>query len=367
MHDALMVSSTRMVIACLVLAGLVATTLFCGLFSRHIQGWRRIVNAMFPLSQIVTIGIIYYVVIVYEAPNFAMIIMTIGGLICIPVDFILIRTLARAKDADLARLQVAMLEEQVAYQQEARLRIQSDLDSAQAIRKRACDELERAQEALNRRRSEEAKAGLSRTLSIVERVGNRHCEHHALDALVDMKLQQCRECGIDALFELAIPRDIDMASIDICALFSNLIDNALHACSDVMKQRKQDAPSVQAEEGKRSVALGSVNHEQDAVNDAGEKSGDHVHDLEQPFIRLTASLVGEMLMVDMQNSISEENGRYVRRRVRASGLDEHGWGLVILEQLAQRYDGVVTTAHDGGVFTTTVLLYPSHDAIQDEV
>ena len=45
-----------------------------------------------------------------------------------------------------------------------------------------------------------------------------------------------------------------------------------------------------------------------------------------------------------------------RRHGRGSGLSEHGWGLVILDDLVRRHDGELVCEEKGGVFRVSVML-----------
>lgn len=52
----------------------------------------------------------------------------------------------------------------------------------------------------------------------------------ALDALLAEKLAQARAAGIVSVCTVAIPPGLGLDALDLCALFGNLLDNALQAC-----------------------------------------------------------------------------------------------------------------------------------------
>lgn len=326
-------SLTRMVVAFVVMAALVAMLVFCIASSRHNAWWRRVIYTLFPLSQIMVMALVFSVIFTYRISTEALLLVSFFALLCVPVDIILTRKLTTTEDRDLARLQIAMLEEQMILQREAYARIQADAKAAQDICKKAHSQLEQARDALNQKRVHHVKADLAQTLSIIENQGQHYCDHRVVDALIGIKMKQCCDQGIDAEFNVTLPRDSSIASTDLCALFSNLIDNAIHACCDdsARTNASTDAPRVDAEAHQESAHGGRI--------------------------RLNASMVGSLLVVDMSNSVARRQSVFSWKRRPASGLDEHGWGLVILEELARRYGGTVSTARKDGMFITTVLLH----------
>lgn len=320
----------NVIVTCAVMAALIAMVVFSLISSRHNTWWRRVVFVLFPLSQVSVMGIAYYVIFTYHATIESLVLVSLCALLCVPVDIFLTRSLVATEDRDLARLQIAMLEENMALQRESYARIQTDAQAAKNICTQAHSQLEQAYDALRQKQVGCVKDDLAQTLSIIENQGRHYCENRVVDALVGMKMKQCCESGINAEFDLAIPRDSGISSTDLCALFSNLLDNAIHACTD-MSANAADIPYA------------AVKSDRD-FNPQGR-------------IRLTASVVGSMMVVDMSNSMFHAPAARFWRRKPASGLDEHGWGLVILKELARRYGGSVATAQKDGLFITTVILH----------
>ena len=56
----------------------------------------------------------------------------------------------------------------------------------------------------------------------------------------------------------------------------------------------------------------------------------------------------------VENGLAE--GVSKKRRPDAPGIEEHGWGLRILAELARRHDGELTAGAEGGVFVTQMAL-----------
>ena len=61
----------------------------------------------------------------------------------------------------------------------------------------------------------------------------------ALDALLAEKLSQAREADVEAICAIAIPQTLPFDDLDLCALFGNLLDNALHACQDLPPEQRR--------------------------------------------------------------------------------------------------------------------------------
>ena len=116
-----------------------------------------------------------------------------------------------------------------------------------------------------------------------------------------------------------VPARVAIDDVDLCALFSNMLDNGING-------------AVKAE-GRR-------------------------------FVRLDASVRGAMLVVRVVNSCRPrsgessgkqgEQGRQGRRGRRT--VDSHGWGLDILGALAERYDGSFESAAKGNQWVASLVV-----------
>lgn len=135
------------------------------------------------------------------------------------------------------------------------------------------------------------------------------CENRAVDALLGEKLADARKAGITANVDVVAPEGLPFATTDLCALFANLMDNAI-------------AASVEANE---------------------------------KVLSLKARLRGVFYVVEMRNSCipgTEAPGRGEKAKPGYA----HGWGLQILEDIARRHGGVCDALKEGDVFVTTVML-----------
>ena len=70
----------------------------------------------------------------------------------------------------------------------------------------------------------------------------QYCQHVIVNAVLAEKQKACDVADITLDTEIAIDENCEIASIHLCSIFSNLLDNAIHACAAV-------------KEGQRAIAL----------------------------------------------------------------------------------------------------------------
>jgi len=130
------------------------------------------------------------------------------------------------------------------------------------------------------------------------------------DAILDGKTKECEEKGIHLEVAGRIPVNLQVEGTVLCSILANLLDNAIHACEAL------------PEEEERRIALKcDYNHPMlaiNCVNTAGAKE------------------VGKQTTPDLSA--------------------EHGWGLVIIKELAQRYSGGMDIRQEKGSVDVVVWL-----------
>lgn len=283
---------------------------------RGIPTGRLLVNLLFPFSQLCIVAFLFFYAIVYDLPLWMFALVVVVGLLCGPVDLVLFKALGESEKRELSRERVRLLEEQLEAQEDYLRRLSADIEEARRVREDVARELAAVDELLEQREAEQASKGLMKAVGIMDSACKRSCEHPVVDALVSMKAAVCEERGIRLALDLAIPEDIPLPSVELCAVFSNMLDNAINACAKVP-------------EGAR-------------------------------FAELKARVDAGYLAVRMENSCvpPEPGDRSRAPHPHRSGerLPEHGWGLSILKTLADRRDGTLETAQEDEVFRTTVIL-----------
>ena len=290
----------RMIIAVGVLLLMCAIMAVLARRLRGVPPTRLLINLLFPFSQLCIVAFLFYYAIAYELPFWMFALVAVVGALCGPVDLVLFKALEESEKRELSRERVRLLEEQLQAQEQYLRRLSADIDEARRVREDVARELAAVDDLLQRQEAEQASRGLMKAVGIMDSSCKRSCEHQVVDALVSMKAAVCAERGI---------------RLELCAVFSNLLDNAVSACGKVP-------------EGAR-------------------------------FIKLKARVDAGYLAVRMENSCAPAEpgeARRAPRRSRGDRLPEHGWGLNILKTLADRHDGTLETVQEDGVYRTTVLL-----------
>lgn len=134
----------------------------------------------------------------------------------------------------------------------------------------------------------------------------------AIDALLYHKKRQAKEQGIRWQCDARLPADCPVKDIDLCIIVGNALDNALESCLR-LKAR------------------------------------------EQTFIYVYLGTVRKCLFLEARNSAEQEEG-WERGEKWKSGSQRHGLGLGNMKAAAARYNGVVRTELENGVFAVSVLL-----------
>ena len=160
----------------------------------------------------------------------------------------------------------------------------------------------------------------------------------AVDALLYQKRQTAKSRQIRWMCDVRIPKPCRIHEFDLCILFGNVLDNAVEACE-------------------RIECGGGVQH------------GRNEDDSEvKRFIDMQARAVKRCFLLEVRNSASPEtayrNGKvsqFGRRAADESVMqgrkeERHGIGLMNIADVVKRYDGVMNTQLQDGVFTISVLL-----------
>ncbi|WP_080800217.1 ATP-binding protein [Arabiibacter massiliensis] len=289
---------------------------FMVMLARRLRGIapaRLLINLLFPFSQLCIAAFLLYYAIAYDLPLWMFVLIVAVSILCGPVDLVLFKMLGESEERELSRERVRLLEEQLHAQEDYLRRLSADIEEACRVREDVARELSAVEKLLDQREAEQASRGLMRAVGLMDATCKRTCEHRVVDALVSMKAAECDKNDIRLTLNLAVADDIGLSSVELCAVFSNMLDNAINAC-------------VKVPEGERFVELS-----------ARENTG--------------------YLVVHMKNScVTSESVAHRAPRRRGAALPRHGWGLSILQSLADRHDGKLETAQAAGVFTTTVLL-----------
>lgn len=142
----------------------------------------------------------------------------------------------------------------------------------------------------------------------------RFCQNTLVNAIASNKAAECRKNDIDFDFDLRVPETLGIEEVDICKAYVNIFDNAINAAKAI--------------DGKRYVKIKSFTSEDDG-----------------------------MLYISGENDIAPD---YEEKKKARTG--EHGYGLKILRDTAEKYGGRLVTDDKGDTFTVVMTMRAAADS-----
>lgn len=145
------------------------------------------------------------------------------------------------------------------------------------------------------------------TVDMALKTGNRMA-----DVILNSKISLARSREIQVRADAHVPVKLSIADIDLCIILGNLFDNAIEAC--------QRLP------------------------------------LQERMIRVYMDMKNTQLYISFTNTTAQkkqkkENGRFATTKGRG-----HGYGLVRMDTIIERYQGYIRRGSEDGAFTTEILL-----------
>lgn len=134
-----------------------------------------------------------------------------------------------------------------------------------------------------------------------------------VDAILNSKLSLIKSKHIAVNAKATVPADLRISEIDLCAIIGNLLDNAMEAC---LRQ--------------------------------GET--------EERFIRVYIGILKKQLYICVTNSVGGKVKKVGKTYLSTKNSDAHGFGLMRIDRLADKYGGYVNRQSEQGAFATEVML-----------
>lgn len=131
----------------------------------------------------------------------------------------------------------------------------------------------------------------------------QYCSNAVVNAVLTDKEKQARLNSINMDINLTVRQEISISAMHLCSVFSNLLDNAIHAT---------------------------------AVYD-GERT-----------IHINAGYAGDYFFVKVENNCTKPARKSVRKG--------HGYGLKILDDIARQYDGKFNHSWQEEIYTARIML-----------
>lgn len=134
-----------------------------------------------------------------------------------------------------------------------------------------------------------------------------------VDAILNSKISLARSKKIAINAKAIVPKVLQVQPVDLCVIVGNLLDNAIEACIKLPR-------------------------------------------LEERFIRVYIGIHKEMLYISVSNATGGEIKKAGKTYLTTKSAANHGFGLVRIDKMAEKYQGFVDRQHDDGVFATEVML-----------
>ena len=137
-----------------------------------------------------------------------------------------------------------------------------------------------------------------------------YCNNPIVNAVLWQKQQAAEKSGIEFSMDIDQSENFPIDRIDICSLMANLVDNALRGCADS----------------------------------------------ENPFVEINVSRKINMLFISVRNSCKNLKEDVNSKRLPSTKDGDHGYGMEIINMLAEKYNGTFTFSVLNGTADASVML-----------
>lgn len=237
---------------------------------------------------------------------------TLSMLLVVSRLLLLSASIARTEEADRAAAQ------QLAIQRQDYEALQKKLELGRAYRHDMRHHLSTLDSLLQRGETDSARQYIGRLAGQITAVeGETWCGNPAVNAVLAAQISRARECGCAVEADVRIPDQLPFDEADLCVIFANALENAVHACQ--------------------------------AIPGGGERR-----------IRLSARLNdNRRLTIAVDNSCPipvELDGEGMPTTPREKG---HGYGLRNVQAVVRKYNGLLQCEWAEGEFRLHVVLFDS--------
>lgn len=132
------------------------------------------------------------------------------------------------------------------------------------------------------------------------------------DAILNSKLALAKSKNIKTDVTAAVPENVAISDVEICAVIGNLLDNAMEACESVPEGTER-------------------------------------------FIRIYIGVFKEQFYISVTNSMNGKPKR-VGKSYKTTKGENHGFGLLRVDSVVSKYSGYINRQHENGVFGTEIML-----------
>ncbi|MDE6846787.1 MAG: GHKL domain-containing protein [Lachnospiraceae bacterium] len=136
-----------------------------------------------------------------------------------------------------------------------------------------------------------------------------------VDAILNSKISVAASKGITVDAKAVVPKELDtsLSEVEVCLIVGNLMDNAIEACMKIQQ------------EGRR-------------------------------FIRVYMDILKGQLYIYIMNAIGENPKKTDGVYTSTKNKGNHGFGLMRIDKVVDKYHGYLDRQHEDGVFATEIML-----------
>lgn len=134
-----------------------------------------------------------------------------------------------------------------------------------------------------------------------------------MDAVLNSKISVARAKQIEVEAKATVPQQLSIAEVDLCVILGNLLDNAIEACMQIPQESRR-------------------------------------------FIRIYIDVLQGQLYLYVINARAGELQRQAGSYLSTKSSREHGYGLMRMDRVVEKYHGYLDRQDEEGVFATEVLL-----------
>ena len=311
-----------LVFAGVIALGFVATQVMIWLSMRDMPIKRRLANMLYPASQLALLLFAIGGSCIFSLSTMFIVLAGLFGLAGIIYDVDLFKVLIVSERKDMAIARSHQLEQQLAAQERRADELTQEIVRAQAIQKAMSNQLRQLKMHLADNDPQAARDLLAQATQSLSPRKAHLCDNSAVDALLASKASQCAELEVPFATNVVVPAQTSIPDSELCAVFSNLIDNAMNASKELAKEQACADKNVQ-----------------------------------EPFIEVDAMVAAGYLSVRVRNACLEHRSRPRHAHKQPRGInDMHGWGKSIVAIIARRHDGSFTCVAENGVYLARVTL-----------
>ena len=156
-----------------------------------------------------------------------------------------------------------------------------------------------------------------------------------VDAILNSKLSLIKARNIPLKAKAAVPAELGIGEVELCVIIGNLLDNAMESCllETAGKGSRQKDVCQKDREGR-----------------AGQMDGS------EAFIRIYIGVLKEQLYISVANSSYGKMNKIGKRYLSTKKSAGHGYGLMRIDRIVNKYHGYINRQNEEGAFVTEVML-----------